>query len=477
MRPRPADLLNLHLWRTFLGRASLAALLILLLAPAALHARAEAEPDAARAALEADYDVLPVSDGWVLVPHDRDASFRSLEVREGRVAADGREIDREELAALVGEAASLRVLELSGQRAEPLEEPIVEAPEPDREEPRSSHGGDQFNLGPVTIEEGESVRDVTIIGGSLEVRGEVRGDAVVIGGSVEVHGTVGGAITSVGGSVILEPGSRVDGDITSVGGEVERESRAEVGGSIHSVPFFGFDFDLGDWAHDSSPSWNNDWQPGRLGWPWRFGDFGVFDVFEEVSETILLGVLALLVFLIAQRLVGAVAERAESDPWKAGMVGFLAQVVSVPLLVVVSLILVISIIGIPVLILLLPVVLLAAVLAFLCGFSGVALLLGRWLRGRFHWRDASPYTLVLAGVLLIKACSIAGEALSFGGGPIYLTALLILLLGVVVQYAAWTVGLGAFLLHKLSPARPVPAPPLLPEPPPEITDDIPPEVP
>lgn len=455
MRPQTVDLLT--------PRIVLAiGLVALLLAPVIVHAQ-----------LEADYDVLPVSGGWVLVPKNRDASFRALEVRDGRVAVDGRELDGEALAELIGETASARVLELAGRRPEPAVE-AESPPEKAREERRSSHGGDRFAIGALTIETGESARDATALGGPLEVHGEVRGDAVAIGGPVEVTGSVGGEVTSVGGSVSLESGSRVGGDVTSVGGEVERESGAEVGGSIHSVPFFGADFDFGDWDRDWGRGWSHGWRGWSWPWSWplRFGDFGIFDVFEEVSETILLAVLALLGLLVARRLVGEVSQRAESDPWKAGLVGFLAQVVSVPLLVVVSLVLIISIIGIPVLILLLPVLLLGIVLAFLLGFSAVALSLGRWLRQRFNWRDGSPTTLVLAGVVAIKVCSIVGEALSFGGGPIYLTAMLVLLLGVVVQYAAWTVGLGAFLLHKLSPVRPVLLPPPPPAPPAEVATDV-----
>ncbi len=83
-------------------------------------------------------------------------------------------------------------------------------------EPAASAGGDLVQLG----------GDVEVEAGRV-----VEGDVVATGGSVLVRGTVKGNAIALDGSVKLASSAVVTGDVVAFGGDVERESGAKVGGS------------------------------------------------------------------------------------------------------------------------------------------------------------------------------------------------------------------------------------------------------
>ncbi len=107
----------------------------------------------------------------------------------------------------------------------------------------------------------------------------------------------------------------------------------------------------------------------------------------EVSGDVLVVValLASVVVFAGRGSVERIARCARTEPVKSGVVGFLTQVLFVPLLVAGILRLVISIVGIP-LLLLLPFVVIAACLVMMVGFIG-----GRaWCRGLVRQPDGPP---------------------------------------------------------------------------------------
>jgi len=132
-------------------------------------------------------------------------------------------------------------------------------------------------------------------------------------------------------------------------------------------------------------------------------------------------------------------------------VGLLVQILFAPLLVLVTLILVISIIGIP-LVLLVPFFVLALLLVAFLGYSGVALGIGEFLQRRFGWKLKSPYLVLLLGVLTIQIWSMVGDLLDFGWGPLWFFAVMFGVIGVLIKYFAWTVGLGAAVLSRFGTA-------------------------
>lgn len=429
---------------------------IVLLALWTLAAAAAAAPSAADreeaeqllAELGGRYEILPLAESYVLQPSASEAPFDVIEVRPGVVTVDGEEMDREELRQLIGDDADLvhSLAELGRQESAP----VLAGGEPREEVDPRRHRiqtDTRISFGSsLTIEEDEIARDVVVIGGALDVGGEIDGDATVIGGSVEVRGEVDGSVTAVGGSVSLGPEALVDGDVSAIGGVVHRDPGARIHGEIT-------EFSLGDWEGFEGWDWHFD--------PWPFGKrhggepgwfrFAWIDFVDLIAKGVLLVVAVFLILLFARRYTSAIADRIDREPWKAGLVGLAAQVLFFPVLLVVFIVLMISIIGIPLALLLLPASLLLMTVLFFLGYAGAALFAGRKLGERMRIEWYSPFFAALLGILLIQGWSILGEGFSFVGGPIKLIAFLLILTGFLVKYFAWTVGLGSVLLHGFAP--------------------------
>ena len=303
--------------------------------------------------------------------------------------------------------------------------------------------------GPVTIARDERVRgDVTVILGPLSIDGAVTGDVVVLAGPLRLgpEADVRGDVTVVGGTLREAPTAALRGSVTHVGIADLNPFRA-------SGPFTGF----------------HGWRFG----PWPFGwQGGGHDLAGTAMRLLILALLASGIVLVARRPVEGIAQRASAEPLKAGVVGFLAQMLAVPLLVSGILVAVISIVGIP-LLLLLPFVVMAAGLVMLVGFSGAVLGAGELVRRRMGVSSSAAFASVWAGVALILLPTLAGEALGIAGGFFRGLGVLLALLGLLLEYAAWTAGLGAFILNRVSPspspgasftAPPVAPPPVAPPP-------------
>ena len=174
-----------------------------------------------------------------------------------------------------------------------------------------------------------------------------------------------------------------------------------------------------------------------------------------VMRLFILGLLASGIVLVARAPVERIAHRALDEPLKAGVVGMLAQMLAVPALVLGILGLVISIVGIPFL-LLLPFAVMAVGLIMLVGFSGAVLGAGELARSRMGAPGAAVFASVWAGVALILLPTMAGEAVGMAGGLFGGLGLLLVLAGFLVEYAAWTAGLGALILNRFAPVPPAP---------------------
>ena len=102
----------------------------------------------------------------------------------------------------------------------------AENPSSDRGEDRTITGGH------IQIEPGETAKDVTVLGGSVDVLGNVTGDLTVLGGSARVHkdAKVHGDATAIGGTLDIDDGAEVDGDVGVIGGVLNRAPGAKVHG-------------------------------------------------------------------------------------------------------------------------------------------------------------------------------------------------------------------------------------------------------
>lgn len=499
-----------------LGVASLS------MAPAASaqEAAVEAAVDDVVDGLEGRYEVLPLRDGYALRPLNED-DFALLDVGPEGVAVDGEPVDADELRDLLGAAEAELVLALQrrlgddggtddgdaereppvddrhqaelerdlARQAEQRAEEIARARRESQEALEELHEIDarrrvvkndsRVSFGSsLTIEENESAREVVVMLGSLEVRGEVRGDVLVVGGPIDVDGEVGGDVVAIGGAVSLGRRARVDGEVVSIGSSVYRDPEARVDGEITEVavgPAFDGAWSWAPWVWGPA-AWSG-WNIGGFITPWTEG-------FRRVGNLVVLAGLVLLALSLARRRTERVASRVDVEPWKAALAGLLTQVLALPLLFLVTLLLIVSIVGLPLAVILLPVSLVLAAVALLVGYAGVSLVTGRLLQGRFGRSDLSPYLAAVLGVLAIQGITLVGSSIGWMGGPVKLLAFLLLVVGFVVKYAAWTTGLGAVVLEATSGRRapgvaalPVPPPPPYVPPSPPVEEPPPPAPP
>jgi hypothetical protein len=395
---------------------------------------------ALKSRVERRFRVLPVRDGVVLTPRRDVRGMRSIEIRDGVIAVDGTPTTGAQLREQLGEDANL-VLQVSYLAPEalstwdgprkPREEPAPPAT-PAPETPAAVETRPSTPAPPDDVHWRKSSAKVHI-GSSIVVAEEehVTDPVVAVGGSVTVLGRVDDDVVAVGGSVRLGPKARVRGDVTAVGGRVEQEKGAEIGGTVNEVRI-GPQFDFRPW-HAFDGNWFNGWS--------AVGDsFRLVGTLMRISLVVLL---VTIVALIASGPVERIGERAGREPWLSGFTGLLAQLLFIPVLVLTIVILAVSIIGIPLLVLV-PFGIIGFLLAVLVGFAGVAHRLGRWAVG-----PDRPILVALAvGVVLVSAVALLTRLLTMLPLPLWPVTWVVGLTGFLVEYAAWTVGLGAALLTR-----------------------------
>jgi hypothetical protein len=294
--------------------------------------------------------------------------------------------------------------------------------------------------GSAHVDADEEAEIVVVIGGPATVDGSVRRDVTSMGGDVKVNGHVGRNVLSVGGDVHLGPKAEVEGDVTSVGGTVEREPGAKVHGRINQAAGPGIEIG-GD--HDIDI------------WPWWSPFAGAMRLMWSILALAVLGLLVAVTVSVARDPVARVEAKLTSEFWQSGLAGFLAQLLFIPLFVLVTAILVVSIVGIPLLILY-PFLALALIVGGLIGFSAFALRIGRLIEHRFDRHFGSAVASALIGLFAIEVCRIMGRLLALGHGPLDVFGWFFSITGLMLSYVAWTFGFGAVILTRfgMGPRRP-----------------------
>ena len=472
--------------RTPPRRASMTAL-ILVAVSAVVPLQAQTPgAEGLRDAVEAQYEVTPIRGGVGLLPRDGGRGFALIDVRGDRVYIDGDgPLAAQRLAVELGADAALILrltyLDAATQRsvlglpvlteAELAEfSPDVEPPEPAAPVTSIAPVQPVEPVEPVTPTRERHVvrRDIVAFGGSehVTVDERVRGDVVVIGGSLVVDGEVLGDITVVGGSAEFGPEAIARRDVTIVGGRLRRDPGARFLRGVNHVRFDMIDLDFFDFGGLPRVRLPRPSMPG----------FRSLDLVGTLIRVAFLGLLGSVVLLVAAGSSERVARRVAREPVKAGFVGVLAQLLFGPLLLVGIILLVITIIGIPLLVLV-PVVFVGALVVMVLGFTGVAQGVGQRLGGGAGPSRQSAFVLFWLGLVIVMTPTLFGEALGLITGPFGVFAVILGIIGFVVEYVAWTTGLGAVILNRFSgepaavagaPPPPIPEPPAETTPPPDL---------
>jgi hypothetical protein len=279
----------------------------------------------------------------------------------------------------------------------------------------------------------------------IEKDEEVIDAAVVVGGSVVVDGRVRDGIVVVGGDLRLTSTADVRGDIVLVGGQLHRDAGARHLGSVNYISF-------GDWSRRTFgviPTFN-------------FGNFGDFGRWLSLAGTFarvsLLAVMMAVMLVIARPAVARSGRAAVAEPIRAALVGFAAEIFFVPALIAASIGLAITIIGIPFVALLVPIAIAIAVFALVLGFTSLACRLGEWVEDRLGWQPGNAFLATAIGFVLIMGPTLAARLVGVGPDALQPVAFGLLMIGLAVEFVAWTIGLGATILTGLGRWHTVPPP-------------------
>jgi hypothetical protein len=412
-----------------------------------------------RRQIEQKFDVLPLRNGGIaLRPKGADPRVRSIEVTEGSIDIDGAPATGAELRDKLGADADL-VLKLSyldsterqrlfGNAAAPAPEAERTVQPPDDSRERGQRDRDERRRDRRSRDGEDRVR----FGGSVAVaEGEVvSGDVVAIGGAVHIDGEVTGNAVAIGGGLDLGPHANVHGDAVSVGGVFKRDPGARIGGKVVD----GGNFDFGD------RRWLRFGRFMPFGAPFFGAAAGLFALMGTLMRVFVLCALTCIVLFVGREYVERVEARAAAEPLKAGAVGFLAQLLFVPVLVLTVVVLAITIIGIP-LLLLVPFAILALAVVGVVGFTAVVYHVGRLANTRFSWSNDNPYLTAVTGILLVISPLLIARLLGLANWLLFPITGTLVFLGLLVEYLVWTVGFGAVALLRFNQpqATPPSAPP------------------
>jgi len=272
----------------------------------------------------------------------------------------------------------------------------------------------------VSCEAGEG-EDRVVFGEDLVITEDetVEGDVVCIGGDLMIKGTVKGDAVSVGGDVKVTSTAVVDGDVVSVGGTMDVSPEAQVGGERVKVE--------GDIPGLKGLKWLGVMRDVTGGLTSR-----IVDLVKEIVFFGFLMLIALLLTVFMPRQLGRIDEHLAGDFPRSVLLG-VGIMILLPLALVFF---AISIIGIP----LIPILVLAAVVAIFVGYLVMARVLGRRLVG-----DRHVMFQIFIGLILLNGASLLGDIIALPGGVMATIGGVFAGVGTIIFIAASGIGMGAFV--------------------------------
>lgn len=270
---------------------------------------------------------------------------------------------------------------------------------------------------------------------------EVTDAVIVVGGNLIIEGRVRDGVFVAGGDLHLSSTADVRGEIVVAGGKLTRDAGSRQIGSISYVSF-------GDW-----------WRRNTWWWPTiRFGEMGRWlGLAGTIARIAVLGLLMMIVLAVARAPVARVGRAAGAEPLRAMLIGLVAEIFFIPFLIAASIGLMITIIGIPFVALLVPIAIIVAVYAFVLGFTALACRLGEWVEDRLGWQPGNALVATAIGFVILLSPTLIARFVDFApwGGPV---TILLIVVGMTVEFLAWTMGLGAAIITGLGRWYSVPPP-------------------
>jgi hypothetical protein len=249
--------------------------------------------------------------------------------------------------------------------------------------------------GNVRVEKAETVDDVSVFGGSVDVWGKATGSVTVFGGSVHVYpgAHVEGDLTVIGGKVVVDDDASIDGDLVALGGDVTRGTNAKIGGEVKLLG------DESDGDHDS----HDRPEPKAMQFVRTIG--------KQITKTAFLFAIGAVVIAIATRRMHLLQSEIALRPMRSMALGIAALLTSV----VFAVLLCVTIVGI-------PVALVGILVAVLAAYAGVCAALSAMGSAIVAHRSENPYVHLAVGCAVFL---IAGFIPYFGS----FVTLLVLLAG------------------------------------------------
>ena len=283
----------------------------------------------------------------------------------------------------------------------------------------------------------KKVGEATVKMGDITVEEEekVEGDLTSIGGNVTVKGTVEGSVLAIGGNIVVSPTGTIEEDATAIGGEIKIEPGGTIEGEKVSVQ--GKIPGLGIITHPQSPFYPKGISKG-MGLFWR------------VIKILFLLFIGMVALSVVPGNVSKVKDKIEKEFLKSTLFGFLGELLILPIFVL----LLITIIGIPVAILIEPIVVLVT---FILGYTAVSLFIGEKLKQTTNIKPSTPLLTLFAGILAVELIPLVGRILGLAGGPINPLTWILMVSYWVIIYVILTAGFGGVILSRFG-TRPKPAP-------------------
>jgi hypothetical protein len=315
---------------------------------------------------------------------------------------------------------------------------------------------DQIRTGDHTVQEGDSVGDIVVVGGTLRVMGVVTGDAIVVGGDLIVGegGIIRGDALVTGGTIQNE-GGEIRGEMRTVegNGTISEEVRnAIAGGSVAAATAAGRDAARATREHTRASRAENVRHQRSWFDPIRRGVAGLI---STLALGLLLAGLGAALIFYGRNHLDIVSDTLRSSVPRSLGVGLAAGFLLVPAFVVMIVALAVTIIGIPLLLVAIPLYPLAAAGAIAMGLLAAAHAIGERTaeqRDSFELRHRNAYTYLLTGLAMLLAPLLAAHLLGMTGFLGFIATLLKVVTSAVI-WAAATAGFGAVILSRAGTRR------------------------